>query len=462
MTRKLFGTDGIRGTANVEPITAETALAVAKAAGCQFLRGDHRHTVIIGKDTRLSGYMLEPALTAGFISVGMDVVLLGPLPTPAVGMLTRSLRADLGVMISASHNPYQDNGIKLFGPDGFKLSDDVEHEIEARIDNGSSALAPAHQLGHAQRLDDALGRYIEFVKSSFPRGLRLDGLKVVVDCANGAAYRVAPKVLFELGAEVVPIGVYPDGFNINQRCGATDPGRMQEAVVTHRADFGIALDGDADRAILADEQGKIIDGDQVMALVARSWLQDGRLSGGAVVATVMSNLGLERFLNDLGAGLERTPVGDRYVVERMRAGGYNVGGEQSGHIVLTDFATTGDGLIAALQVLAVVVQSGRPASEVTRLFDPLPQLLRNVRFDGGTPLEDDRVQAAIREGEARLGSAGRLVIRKSGTEPLIRVMAEGEDEALVDQVVGDICRCIEVYAGAAPAGAAPAGQQRAV
>ncbi len=446
MTRKLFGTDGIRGTANVEPITAETALAVAKAAGRQFMRGDHRHTVVIGKDTRLSGYMLEPAMTAGFISVGMDVVLLGPLPTPAVGMLTRSLRADLGVMISASHNPYQDNGIKLFGPDGFKLSDEVEHEIEARIDNGSK-LAPPHQLGHAQRLDDALGRYIEFVKSSFPRGLRLDGLKVVVDCANGAAYRVAPKVLYELGAEVVSIGVYPDGFNINQRCGATDPERMQEAVITQSADFGIALDGDADRAILADERGQIVDGDQVMALVARSWLRDGRLAGDAVVATVMSNLGLERFLNDLGVGLERTPVGDRYVVERMRAGGFNVGGEQSGHIVLTDFATTGDGLIAALQVLAVVVEAGRPASEVTRLFVPLPQLLRNVRFNGGQPLEDDRVRAAIRDGESRLGKAGRLVIRKSGTEPLIRVMAEGEDEALIDAVVGDICHTIEERAG---------------
>ncbi|GAB4229538.1 MAG: phosphoglucosamine mutase [Kiloniellaceae bacterium] len=447
MTRKLFGTDGIRGTANVEPITAETALAVAKAAGRQFLRGDHRHTVVIGKDTRLSGYMLEPAMAAGFISVGMDVVLLGPLPTPAVGMLTRSLRADLGVMISASHNPYEDNGIKLFGPDGFKLSDEVEHEIEARIDNGAGEVAPSHQLGHAQRMDDALGRYIEFVKGSFPRGLRLDGLKVVVDCANGAAYRVAPKVLYELGAEVVPIGVYPDGFNINQRCGATDPARMQEAVVTHGADFGVALDGDADRAILADEKGNVVDGDQVMALVGRSWLQNGRLSGGAVVATVMSNLGLERYLNELGIDLVRTPVGDRYVVEQMRASGYNVGGEQSGHIVLSDFATTGDGIIAALQVLAVVVQADRPASEVTRLFEPLPQLLRNVRFNGGAPLEDDKVKAAIRAGEDRLGNAGRLVIRKSGTEPLIRVMAEGEDEALVDQVVGDICQTIEARAG---------------
>ncbi|NIA70484.1 phosphoglucosamine mutase [Pelagibius litoralis] len=447
MSRKLFGTDGIRGTANREPVTAETVLAVAKAAGREFLRGDHRHTVVIGKDTRLSGYLLEPALTAGFISVGMDVVLLGPMPTPAVGMLTRSLRADLGVMISASHNPYQDNGIKLFGPDGFKLSDEVEKAIEARVDNGGAELAPAHQLGRAERLDGALGRYIEFVKSSFPRGLRLDGMKVVVDCANGAAYRVAPKVLYELGAEVVPVGVYPDGFNINQRCGATEPLRMQEAVVTHGADFGIALDGDADRAILADEKGNVVDGDQVMALVARSWQQSGRLAGGAVVATVMSNLALERYLATLGLDLIRTPVGDRYVVERMRDGGYNVGGEQSGHIVLSDFATTGDGLIAALQILAVVVQSERPASEVTRLFQPYPQLLRNVRFNGGAPLEDGAVQAAIRAGEDRLGTAGRLVIRKSGTEPLIRVMAEGEDEGLVGQVVGDICETIEQQAG---------------
>ncbi|WP_422365593.1 phosphoglucosamine mutase [Pelagibius sp.] len=443
MSRKLFGTDGIRGTANQEPVTAETALAVAKAAGRQFFRGDHRHTVVIGKDTRLSGYLLEPALTAGFISVGMDVVLLGPMPTPAVGMLTRSMRADLGVMISASHNPYQDNGIKLFGPDGFKLSDEVEKAIEARIEDGGGPLAPAHQLGRAERLDGALGRYIEFVKSSFPRGLRLDGMKVVIDCANGAAYRVAPKVLYELGAEVVPVGVYPDGFNINQRCGATEPTRMQEAVVTHGADFGIALDGDADRAILADEKGRVIDGDQVMALVARSWQQSGRLAGGAVVATVMSNLALEHYLTEQRLGLIRTPVGDRYVVERMRAEGYNVGGEQSGHIVLSDFATTGDGLIAALQILAVVVQSDRPASAVTQVFQPYPQLLRNVRFNGGAPLEDAAVQSAISAGEERLGTAGRVVIRKSGTEPVIRVMAEGEDEALVDQVVGDICRTIE-------------------
>jgi len=346
-------------------------------------------------------------------------VMLGPLPTPAVGMLTRSLRADLGVMISASHNPYEDNGIKLFGPDGFKLSDEVEHEIEARIDNGGCELAPPHQLGRAQRLDESgHGRYIEFVKSSFPRGLRLDGLKVVIDCANGAAYRVAPRVLY-----------------------------VQEAVVTHGADFGIALDGDADRVILADEKGNVVDGDQVMALVARSWLKDGRLSGGSVVATVMSNLGLERYLQDLGIGLVRTPVGDRYVVEKMRASGYNVGGEQSGHIVLSDFATTGDGLIAALQVLAVVVQADEAPSAVTRLFDPLPQLLRNVRFNGGAPLEDGTVQAAIRDGEKLLGTAGRLLIRKSGTEPLIRVMAEGEDRALIDQVVGSICQTIEKRAG---------------
>ena len=461
MSRKLFGTDGIRGTANQEPVTAETALAIAKAAGREFVRGDYRHTVVIGKDTRLSGYMLESAMMAGFISVGMDVIQLGPVPTPAVGMLTRSMRADLGVMISASHNPYQDNGIKIFGPDGYKLSDEVEKAIEARIDNGDAKLAPAHQLGRAERLEGAFGRYIEFVKSSFPRGLRLDGMKVVVDCANGAAYRVAPKVLYELGAEVVPVGVYPDGFNINQRCGATEPGRMQEAVVTHGADFGIALDGDADRAILADEKGNVVDGDQVMALIAGSWQEAGRLAGGAIVATVMSNLALERYLGGIGLDLIRTPVGDRYVVERMRSGGYNVGGEQSGHIVLSDFATTGDGLIAALQILAVVVQSDRPASAVTQLFEPFPQLLRNVRFGGGAPLEDEAVQAAIRAGEERLGAGGRLVIRKSGTEPVIRVMAEGEDEALVEEVVAEICDTVEARAGDKSAGEKPAKLRRA-
>lgn len=446
--RKLFGTDGIRGTANSEPITAETALAVAKAAGVEFLRGDHRHLVVIGKDTRLSGYMLEPALTAGFISVGMDVVLLGPLPTPAVAMLTRSLRADLGVVISASHNPYDDNGIKLFGPDGYKLSDEVERAIEARVDSGvREHLAPSDHLGQAKRLDDALGRYIEFVKSSFPRGLRLDGLKIVVDCAHGAAYRVAPKILYELGAEVIPIGVDPDGFNINRDCGATAPEAMQKTVVAQGADLGIALDGDADRMVLADEHGRLVDGDQVMALVARSWREAGLLRGGGVVGTVMANLGLERYLTGLGLGFLRTPVGDRYVVEQMRAGGYNVGGEQSGHIVLSDYTTTGDGLIAALQVLAVLVQNGGHASEITRVFDPLPQVLKNVRVMSGAALESQQVKQVIEEGERTLGAGGRLLIRKSGTEPLIRVMGEGEDEKTVGEVVASIAETIAKAAG---------------
>ena len=446
--RKLFGTDGIRGTANSEPITAETALAVAKAAGLEFRRGDHRHRVVIGKDTRLSGYLLEPALTAGFISVGMDVVLLGPLPTPAVAMLTRTLRADLGVVISASHNPYHDNGIKLFGPDGYKLSDAVERAIEARIDNGGNGgLAPPDRLGQAQRLDDALGRYIEFVKNSFPRGLRLDGLKIVVDCANGAAYRVAPTVFYELGAEVIPVAVEPDGFNINLGCGATSPEVVCEAVVAHGADLGVALDGDADRMVLADETGRLVDGDQVLGLVARSWQEAGNLKGGGVVGTLMSNLGLERYIEGLGLEFQRTPVGDRYVVERMREGGYNVGGEQSGHIVLSDYTTTGDGLIAALQVLAVLVRKGGKASRVTRVFEPLPQVLRNVpvndaRADGGAALEDERVRRAVTEGERRLGRGGRLLIRKSGTEPVVRVMAEGEDEKAVGEVVEAIARTI--------------------
>jgi phosphoglucosamine mutase len=446
--RKLFGTDGIRGTANSEPVTAETALAVAKAAGLEFQRGEHRHLVVIGKDTRLSGYLLEPALTAGFISVGMDVVLLGPLPTPAVAMLTRSLRADLGVVISASHNPYHDNGIKLFGPDGYKLSDEVERAIEERIDNGSDGgLAPSERLGHAQRLDDALGRYIEFVKNSFPKGLRLDGLKIVVDCANGAAYRVAPMVFYELGAEVVPVAVEPDGFNINQGCGATAPEVMQQAVIAHGADLGIALDGDADRMVLADERGRLVDGDQVLGLVARSWRDVGLLHGGGIVGTVMANLSLERFIEGLGLEFLRTPVGDRYVVERMREGGYNVGGEQSGHIVLSDYTTTGDGLIAALQVLAVLVQTGGGASEVTRVFDPLPQVLRNVsvknaQANGAASLDDERVRRAVAEGERTLGRGGRLLIRKSGTEPVIRVMGEGEDRTAVDEVVETIARTI--------------------
>ncbi len=452
MAKTLFGTDGIRGTANQEPVTAETALAVAMAAGAHFTRGAHRHLVVIGKDTRLSGYLLEPAMTAGFIAAGMDVVLLGPMPTPAVGWLTHSLRADLGVMISASHNPYPDNGIKLFGPDGYKLSDEVEAEIEARISKGTASYrAPSEHLGRARRLDDAAGRYIEFAKNTFPRQLRLDGLKVVVDCANGAAYKVAPTVLYELGADVVPLAVDPDGLNINRDCGATLPSSLQSAVVAYGADLGIALDGDADRTILVDEAGAVIDGDQVMGLIARSWSRSGALTGGGVVATVMSNLGLARFLEAAGLTLHRTPVGDRYVVEEMRARGCNLGGEQSGHIVLSDHTTTGDGLIAALQVLAVLIEEQRPASEVTSVFTPLPQQLKNVRFNGGAPQDDVRVKAAIAEGEKALGAEGRLLIRKSGTEPVIRIMGEAEDEALLSQVVDRIAEAI-AEAAAAPGG----------
>jgi len=447
MTRKLFGTDGIRGTANVEPMTAATALKVAMAAGEQFRRGDHRHLVVIGKDTRLSGYMLEPALTAGFIAVGMDVVLSGPLPTPAVAMLTRSLRADLGVMISASHNPFEDNGIKLFGPDGFKLSDEIETRIEAQIAEGAlgegGGLAAPDRLGHASRLEDAGGRYIEFVKATLPRRLRLDGLKVVVDCANGAAYKVAPKVLYELGAEVISIGVSPDGQNINRGCGTLAPEAMQREVVARGADIGIALDGDADRLMVADEKGRLIDGDQLMALIATDWASSGRLAGGAIVATVMSNLGLERYLGGVGVTLHRTAVGDRYVVEKMRGAGCNVGGEQSGHIILSDHSTTGDGLIAALQILAALVDRGESASTACNVFAPIPQLLQNVRFGGGTPLESASVKAKIAAAEIRLNGNGRLLIRKSGTEPLIRVMAEGEDQAMVAEIVSEICAAIQ-------------------
>ncbi len=449
MTRRFFGTDGIRGTANTEPMTAATALKVGMAAGSQFIRGDHRHRVVIGKDTRLSGYMLEPALVAGFIAVGMDVVLVGPMPTPAVAMLTRSLRADLGVMISASHNPYQDNGIKLFGPDGYKLSDEVELEIEARIEQGADeSLAPAHALGRAQRLDDAQGRYIEFAKNTFPRGLSLAGLKIVVDCANGAAYRVAPTVLWELGAEVVSLGVAPDGFNINKGCGSTHVEPLQARVLAEGADLGIALDGDADRLILVDELGRIVDGDQLMAVVAEHALASGSLRGGGVVATVMSNLGLERHLAGLGLSLARTQVGDRYVVEHMRRHGFNLGGEQSGHIVLSDFSTTGDGLIAALQVLAMIAQSDHPASQVCQRFSPLPQVLKSLRHGGGEVLGLPVVTAAIAEAEQRLGTSGRLLIRKSGTEPLIRVMAEGEDAVLVEDVVDGLIAVIGQAAGA--------------
>jgi phosphoglucosamine mutase len=439
MAKKLFGTDGIRGRANQPPMTAEIALSVGEATAAQFLRGDHRHRVVIAKDTRLSGYMLEPALTAGFISVGMDVILVGPLPTPAVAMLTRSLRADVGVMISASHNSYEDNGIKLFGPDGYKLSDAVEAEIEARMSTGDVAhrAVPA-RLGRAKRLDDAEGRYIEFVKNTFPRNLRLDDLKIVIDCANGAAYKVAPTVLWELGAEVISVGVEPDGLNINKGCGSTDCGVMQAAVVAHGADLGIALDGDADRVTMCDEVGDLLDGDQIMALVAEYWARTDRLLGGGVVATVMSNLGLERYLKNIGLTLERTKVGDRYVVEHMRRYGFNLGGEQSGHIILSDYSTTGDGLIAALQTLAVLAASGRSASDAARVFSPIPQTLRNVTYGNRDPLRQSKVKNAIAEGESRLGRDGRLVIRKSGTEPVVRVMAEGDDEVLVAEVVGDI------------------------
>ena len=442
MTRKYFGTDGIRGTANEDPMTAETALKIGMAAGREFYRGDHRHRVLIGKDTRLSGYMLEPALTAGFTSVGMDVILVGPIPTPAVAMLTRSLRADLGVMLSASHNPFEDNGVKLFGPDGFKLSDDDETRIEQRLEAGPE-LVKSERLGRAQRLEDAGGRYIEFIKRTYASERTLDSLKIVIDCANGAAYKVAPIVLWELGAEVIPIGVSPDGTNINERCGSTSPSALSEQVVAHGADIGIALDGDADRLVIADETGRVLDGDQVMAMIAQRWHKTGRLRGGAVVATVMSNLGLELFLRERGLELHRVKVGDRYVLEHMRASGLNLGGEQSGHIIISDHATTGDGLLAALQVLAVVTDEGRPVSEVGRLFEPVPQLLKNIRVTGGVSLECDGVQSAIAAAERRLGDKGRVLVRKSGTEPLVRVMAEGFNSALVAEVVDDLSAAVE-------------------
>ncbi|HUT48700.1 MAG TPA: phosphoglucosamine mutase [Alphaproteobacteria bacterium] len=449
MARKLFGTDGIRGTANSEPMTAEIALKVAIAAGRHFRRGEHRHRVVIGKDTRLSGYTMEPALVAGFASMGMDVFTFGPIPTPAVAMLTRSMRADLGVMISASHNLYQDNGIKLFGPDGYKLSDEIEGDIERHVAEGvSDDLVPSAKLGRVKRLDDAAGRYIEFVKATFPKDRTLEGLKIVVDCANGAAYRVAPTVLWELGAEVIPMAVEPNGFNINEECGATKPQRLRERVIAEHADLGIALDGDADRVVLVDEKADVVDGDQLMALIAADWKRRGRLAGDGLVATVMSNLGLERYLDGLGIALARTKVGDRYVVEHMRDHGFNVGGEQSGHIVLSDYATTGDGLIAALQVLAVLTETRRkPASVSTRIFEPVPQILRNAAINGSAPLEAEPVKTAIAEGETRLGKGGRLLIRPSGTEPLIRVMAEGDDAKLIGEVVETIVKAIEGTAG---------------
>ena len=438
MARKYFGTDGIRGRAN-SAITPDLALRLGMSAGVVFVRGDHRHRVLIGKDTRLSGYMIENALVAGFTSVGMDVLQTGPMPTPAVAMLTRSMRADLGVMISASHNPYDDNGIKLFGPDGYKLSDELEEEIERLIDSDlGKRLAKPAALGRAKRIDGVTDRYIEFAKRAVNRGLSLDGMRIVIDCANGAAYKVAPAALWELGAEVFPIGVEPDGFNINRDCGSTAPEALAAKVREMRADIGIALDGDADRVVIADEKGRVVGGDQILAVVAESFKNDGRLSRPGVVATVMSNLGLERHLAGLDLKLVRTPVGDRYVLEVMRADGYNVGGEPSGHIILSDFATTGDGFVAALQVLAVVRKTERPVSEVCHRFDALPQILKNVRFSSGAPLENAGVRSVIQSGEKRLGGRGRLVIRPSGTEPVIRVMAEGEDRDLVESVVDDV------------------------
>ncbi|MEL7152891.1 MAG: phosphoglucosamine mutase [Pseudomonadota bacterium] len=441
---KLFGTDGVRGKANQHPMTAEMALRIGAAVG-RYFKPDSLgvHRVVIGKDTRLSGYMFENALTAGLTSTGMNVLLLGPVPTPAVRLLTRSMRADLGVMISASHNPADDNGIKFFGPDGFKLSDAVEQEIERLVTEGVTPVE-APQIGRAKRIDDGRFRYIERVKSSFPRQMRLDGLKVVIDCANGAAYRTAPEALWELGATVIPVGTAPNGYNINDGCGSTHPQTAAEAVVAHGADVGICLDGDADRVILLDENGRVGDGDQFMGLMAARWAADGLLKGGALVATVMSNLGLERYLGGHGLNLERTPVGDRYVVERMRDGGFNLGGEQSGHIVMTDYATTGDGLMAGLQFLAELVRSGKPASEVLHVFDPVPQLLKNVRYAAGqTPLDADRVKGAIAEAQAQLEGQGRLLIRKSGTEPLIRVMAECEDEAALTAAVDHVVSAVE-------------------
>ncbi len=438
MARKYFGTDGVRGRAN-KVITPELALKVGQSAGLAFNRGDHRHRVVIGKDTRLSGYMIEAALQAGFTSVGMDVLQLGPIPTPAVAMLTRSMRADLGVMISASHNPFEDNGIKLFGPDGYKLSDDLEREIEAMIDSDlSSRLAKSVSLGRAKRVESVHARYIEFAKRTLPRNMSLEGLRIVVDCANGAGYRVAPEALWELGAEVIAIGVEPDGFNINRDVGSTAPDALIRKVRELRADIGIALDGDADRVLIVDELGQVVDGDQLMAVIATSWRDEGLLTGPGVVATIMSNLGLERYLGSMGLSLARTAVGDRYVLEHMREHGFNLGGEQSGHIILSDYSTTGDGLIAALQLLAVVQRSDKPVSEVCHCFEPLPQILKNVRYKSGQPLQTNSVVSAIDDARRKLGNGGRLVIRPSGTEPVIRVMAEGDDRVLVESVVDDV------------------------
>ncbi|MEO9623647.1 MAG: phosphoglucosamine mutase [Qipengyuania citrea] len=441
MARKFFGTDGIRGRTNSGVMTAATAMRVGQAAGTHFLRGDHRHRVVIGKDTRLSGYMMESALVAGFTSVGMDVVMTGPLPTPAIAMLTREMRADLGVMISASHNPFEDNGIKLFGPDGFKLSDEAEASIEALLEEQPQLVEPGH-IGRARRIEDARGRYMHAVKQSIGSDVRFDGLKVVVDCANGAAYEVTPGAIWELGAEVIAMGVEPNGTNINDGVGSTSLAAIKARVVAEGADIGIALDGDADRLMVIDEKGETVDGDQIMAAIATRLHERGKLTGGGVVATVMSNLGLERYLAGIGLTLERTQVGDRHVLERMRSGGFNVGGEQSGHMILFDHATTGDGTVAALSVLTGLVRSGKRASELLRLFEPVPQLLKNVRYDGGAPLEQDSVKQAIAEAERELGGNGRLVIRPSGTEPVIRVMAEGDDAAQVELLVDRICDAV--------------------
>jgi phosphoglucosamine mutase len=446
MVRKYFGTDGIRGRAN-GVITPELALKVGQATGLVFRRGEHRHRVVIGKDTRLSGYMIETALVAGFTSVGMDVLLLGPMPTPAVAMLTRSMRADLGVMISASHNPFDDNGIKLFGPDGYKLSDEAELDIEKLIEaDVTKRLAKSRELGRAKRIDGVHDRYIEFAKRTLPRNLSLEGLRVVIDCAHGAAYRVAPDALWELGADVVAIGVEPDGFNINHDCGSTVPEAFCRKVREMRADIGIALDGDADRVLIADEYGHLIDGDQLLAVIAESWQEDGRLTKLGIVGTVMSNLGLERHLRSLQLSLVRTPVGDRYVLEHMREHGYNVGGEPSGHIILSEYTTTGDGFIAALQVLAVVKKQGKPVSQVCRRFDALPQVLKNVRYRSGKPLEHSNVRSAIEDAEKRLNGQGRLVIRPSGTEPVIRVMGEGDDKAMIEEIVDGIVEALTAHA----------------
>ena len=443
MKRTLFGTDGVRGTANTYPMTGEATLRLAAAAGRYFRKDKAQgHKVVIGKDTRRSGYMIESALTAGFLSTGMDVVLLGPIPTPAVGMLTHSMRADVGVMVSASHNPHQDNGIKFFGPNGYKLSDTAEAEIESLFHSGVDLCLPDN-IGRANRIESATGRYVEAAKATFPKGRRLDGLKVVIDCANGAAYRAAPEVLWELGAEVIPIGAQPNGYNINKAVGSTAPQAAIASVLKHGADLGICLDGDADRVAIVDEKGQIADGDQIMGLIASRWARSGNLRGGALVTTVMSNLGLEQWLEGQGIGMHRTDVGDRYVVDAMRQGGFNLGGEQSGHIVMSDYATTGDGLLAGLQFLAAMVETNRTASDLAKVFTPCPQVLKNIRFTpGNSPLEQAKVQTVVKNAEASLIGKGRLLIRKSGTEPLVRVMVEAKDETLLIQVAEDVSQAV--------------------